>query len=61
MTKSQERKLNNAIKTLRINYIVALEMPHIEHPLAWALYHTWVDEDVKARTKEGNRWESKNE
>lgn len=56
MTKSQERKLNQAIKTLKINYVVALEQPHIKHPLAWALYQTWQDEDTKARTTKGKKW-----
>ena len=55
MTKSQERKLNQAIKTLKINYVVALDMPHIKHPLAWACYRTWMDEDTKARTTEGKK------
>ena len=49
MTKSQERKLNNAIKTLKSNYIVALDQPHIRHPLAWALYQTWKEEDKKSK------------
>lgn len=56
MTKSQERKLNQAIKTLKINYVVALEQPHINHPLAWALYQTWKEEDTKARTTQGKKW-----
>lgn len=56
MTKSQERKLNQAIKTLKINYVVALDTPRIKHPLAWALYQTWHDEDIKARTTKGKKW-----
>ena len=56
MTKSQERKLNQAIKTLKINYVVALEQPHIKHPLAWALYQTWKEEDIKSRTTKGKKW-----
>ncbi len=56
MTKSQERKLNQAIRILEIKYQVALSKPDIKHPLAWACYRTWIDEDTKARTTEGKKW-----
>ena len=56
MTKSQERKLNQAIKALKINYNVVLDIPRIKHPLAFALYRTWMDEETKARTTEGKKW-----
>lgn len=56
MTKSQERKLNNAIFQLKRYYEHALGNGHIKHPLAWALYQTWHDEDIKARTTRGKKW-----
>ena len=56
MTKSQERKLNQAIRILEIKYQVALSKPDIKHPLAWALYQTWKEEDIKERTTQGKKW-----
>lgn len=56
MTKSQERKLNQAIRILEIKYQVALSKSNIKHPLAWALYQTWQDEDIKSRTTKGKKW-----
>lgn len=56
MTKSQERKLNNAIFQLKRYYETAIGNGHIKHPLAWALYQTWQDEDIKARTTKGKKW-----
>lgn len=56
MTKSQERKLNNAIFQLKRYYEHALGNGHIKHPLAWALYQTWNDEDIKSRTTKGKKW-----
>jgi hypothetical protein len=56
MTKSQERKLNHAIRILEIKYQVALSKPDIKYPLAWALYQTWQDEDIKSRTTKGKKW-----
>ncbi len=56
MTKSQERKLNQAIRILEIKYQVALSKPDIKHPLAWALYQTWKEEDTKARITQGKKW-----
>lgn len=56
MTKSQERKLNNAIFQLKRYYEHALGNGHIKHPLAWALYQTWQDEDIKSRTTKGKKW-----
>lgn len=56
MTKSQERKLNNAIFQLKRYYELALGNGHIRHPLAWALYWTWFDEDIKSRKTEGKKW-----
>ena len=55
MTKSQERKLNNAIRILEIKYQVALSKPDIKYPLAWALYQTWKEEDIKSRKTEGEK------
>ncbi len=55
MTKSQERKLNNAIFQLKRYYEHALGNGHIKHPLAWALYQTWFDEDVKSRETKGKK------
>ena len=56
MTKSQERKLNNAIFQLKRYYETAIGNGHIKHPLAWALYQTWNDEDIKSRTTKGKKW-----
>lgn len=56
MTKSQERKLNHAIRILEIKYQVALSKPDIKYPLAWALYQTWKEEDTKERTTKGKKW-----
>jgi hypothetical protein len=56
MTKSQERKLNNAIFQLKRYYECAIGNGHIKHPLAWALYQTWQDEDIKSRTTKGKKW-----
>lgn len=56
MTKSQERKLNNVIFQLKRYYECAIGNGHIKHPLAWALYQTWFDEDIKARTTKGKKW-----
>ena len=56
MTKSQERKLNNAIFQLKRYYELALGNGHIKHPLAWALYQTWKEEDTKERTTQGKKW-----
>lgn len=56
MTKSQERKLNHAIRILKIKYQVALSKPDIKYPLAWALYQTWKEEDTKERTTQGKKW-----
>lgn len=56
MTKSQERKLNQAIFQLKRYYETAIGNGHIKHPLAWALYQTWQDEDIKARTTKGKKW-----
>lgn len=56
MTKSQERKLNNAIRILEIKYQVALSKPDIKYPLAWALYQTWKEEDTKERITKGKKW-----
>lgn len=56
MTKSQERKLNNAIFQLKRYYELALDNGHIKHPLAWALYQTWKEEDTKARITKGKKW-----
>ena len=56
MTKSQERKLNHAIFQLKRYYETAIGNGHIKHPLAWACYRTWIDEDTKARTTEGKKW-----
>ena len=55
MTKSQERKLNRAISQLKAFYEMALGDEHIKRPLAWALYQTWFDEDVKSRKTEGKK------
>ena len=56
MTKSQERKLNNAIFQLKRYYENALGNGHIKHPLVWALYQTWMEEDTKARITKGKKW-----
>lgn len=56
MTKSQERKLNNAIRQLKGFYELALGDEHIKRPLAWALYQTWFDEDIKSRKTEGKKY-----
>jgi len=53
MTKSQERKLNNAIFQLKRYYECAIGNGHIKHPLVWALYRTWQDEDIKATKTKG--------
>ena len=56
MTRSQERKLDHAIRILEIKYQVALSKPDIKHPLAWALYQTWKEEDTKERITKGKKW-----
>lgn len=43
--------IQRAIRLLREQYKKALEMPHIEKPLAWALYQVWQEANRKEKKR----------
>lgn len=47
----ENRKLEKAIRRVRVLYVEAMHRAEIHNPLAWALYQVWreVDKDEESR------------
>ena len=41
----ENRKLEKAIRRVRVLYVEAKHMPGIRNPLAWAVYQAWKEVD----------------